>query len=428
MTDSDVSTSAADRLFPALHPRPGRGWVNDPNGLAHIDGRWHVFFQWNPRAAHSERIHWGHLSSPDLLTWTNHPAALQPRDGRPDSFGCWTGCVVDDGGTPTAVYSGVVDGSGHSEVLLARSDRQLVDWQQQDRSVLPMPDPDRFSDSRDPFVLHHGGHRWAVLGGGHRDGDPAVLVYRVDDLTDWQPAGTLVDTSDPIAASVAGCNIWECPNLVPVDGRWVLILSLMGSNETVSNGVGASTGINAHENRVRYLVGDLEVTDDLQLRFRPQRGGLLDSGPAFYAPQAVVAGDRTMLWGWSWELREQAAADAAGWAGSLTLPRELALRDGQLVSRPAAELSALIGPALGVADRLITDHAFLIRFAGPGSLAVDGEPVLELDGPAEVWVDGSVVEAYPVSGTPFTTRGYPQAGWTVTGPADLFVLGEERTG
>lgn len=422
MTDSDVSSSvpdraATDRSFPRLHPRPDQGWLNDPNGLAHIDGRWHVFFQFNPAAAHSERIHWGHQSSPDLLTWTAHPSALGPRDGRPDSFGCWTGCVVDDGGTPTAVYSGVTDGSGHSAVLLARSDRQLVDWQQSDASVLPMPDPQRFTDSRDPFVLQHGGHRWAVLGGGHRDGDPAVLAYRVDDLTDWQSAGTLLDTSDPIAASVAGANIWECPNLVPVDGRWVLIVSLMGSN-----GVDASVGINTHVNKVRYLVGDLEGTEDLQLRFRPESGGLLDAGPAFYAPQAVVADDRTVLWGWSWELRDQAASEAAGWAGSLTLPRELELTDGRLVSRPAAELSALIGPALKHDGGPIGEHAFLIRFAGPGSLAVDGETLLELDEAADVWVDGSVVEAYPTSGTPFTTRGYPKDGWVVTGEAELFAL------
>lgn len=39
-----------DPAFPSLHGRPDAGWVNDPNGLAHVDGRYHVFFQHNPNA------------------------------------------------------------------------------------------------------------------------------------------------------------------------------------------------------------------------------------------------------------------------------------------------------------------------------------------------------------------------------------------
>ena len=38
------------------------------------------------------------------------------------------------------------------------------------------------------------------------------------------------------------------------------------------------------------------------LRFQPSSGGVLDEGPAFYAPQLMADGDRTLLWGWSWEL------------------------------------------------------------------------------------------------------------------------------
>jgi beta-fructofuranosidase len=44
--------------FPALHGRPGRGWVNDPNGLAVIDGRYHLLFQYNPDRSLHERIRW----------------------------------------------------------------------------------------------------------------------------------------------------------------------------------------------------------------------------------------------------------------------------------------------------------------------------------------------------------------------------------
>lgn len=409
--DAVTPPVAHDPAFPTLHPRPDVGWLNDPNGLCRIDGRWHVFFQWNPDSARSSRIRWGHLSSTDLVHWTTEPAALVPRDGEPDSFGCWTGCVTDDGGTPTAVYSGVVDDSGHSVVLLARGDRELRDWQQDTEPVLAMPDPSRFSDARDPYVFHHGGHRWAVLGAGHRQGEPAALVYRVDDLTDWRSAGVLLDTADPVAASVAAAHVWECPNLFELDGRWVLIVSLMGP-------------LDEDCNKVRYLVGDLEILDpdgpdsEFQLRFRPTTGGLLDTGPACYAPQVLCTPERVLLWGWAWELRDQGEVDAAGWAGSLTLPRELELNGDRLVSRPVAELEAVLGAELPI-EASVTRHSFLIRFDGPGSLSADDEQVLVIDGPTDVWVDGSIVEAYPAGGIPHTTRGYPQTGWIVGGSASV---------
>jgi beta-fructofuranosidase len=48
-----------DAIFPGLHIRPARGWLNDPNGLCRIDGRYHVFFQYNPDAPVHGNIHSG---------------------------------------------------------------------------------------------------------------------------------------------------------------------------------------------------------------------------------------------------------------------------------------------------------------------------------------------------------------------------------
>lgn len=93
-----------DPAFPALHGRPAAGWVNDPNGCARVDGRFHVFFQHNPHAPVHHRIAWGHASSTDLLTWVQEPLALVPRPGEPDENGCWTGCLVLDAGVPTAAW------------------------------------------------------------------------------------------------------------------------------------------------------------------------------------------------------------------------------------------------------------------------------------------------------------------------------------
>ena len=40
---------------PSFHVSPPTGWLNDPNGPIHRDGRYHLFFQRNPRAPHGRR-------------------------------------------------------------------------------------------------------------------------------------------------------------------------------------------------------------------------------------------------------------------------------------------------------------------------------------------------------------------------------------
>ena len=118
----------------------------------------------------------------------------------------------------------------------------------------------------------------------------------------------------------------------------------------------------------------------------------------------------------------------AGWAGVLTFPRELYLRDGVLGVRPAAELTALRF------DRLVFQpgtnpwqaHAFELIATGRIALRLaDGDSdvfVASAEGtatePARILVDGSMVEIFQ-RGTSHTTRAYPTAdsSWVVDGAA-----------
>jgi len=176
--------------------------------------------------------------------------------------------------------------------------------------------------------------RWAVQGAGKANGGAAVVGYDYDDLHSWSYRGIVVDSDHAVAAAHAPAVVWECPQLVRVDGIWVLIVSPVLSHSPQASG------------RVAWLAGDLRA-DSGTLTFEPATGGLLDVGPAFYAPQALVVVDRVLLWGWCLEDgRTPEEADAAGWAGVLSFPRVLAMVDGALVSSPVPELD---GPPPGEA-------------------------------------------------------------------------------
>jgi beta-fructofuranosidase len=412
--------------FPRLHIRPRWGWVNDPNGLCRVDGTYHVFFQHNPYEPVHGHIHWGHVSSTDLLTWTEHPLALVPQPGTPYAAGCWSGCVTDDAGTPSAVLTAVPDHPWNAGVLLARSDRSLVGWTLDDHVVVGTPSLVGVEEVRDPFVFHVDGHRYVVQGAGARHGRGQLLLWSADDLEHWVDLGPLLTDDDPVAAVVAEANIWECPNLVRVpspDGSagsdcWVLLLSLWRWVDELHELAG-----------VRYLVGDLRP-EGPGLRFVASSGGVLDDGSAFYAPQVLRDGDRTLVWGWAWEVgRSENQVGDAGWAGVLTFPRELSVTDGVLGARPAAELQGLRSRALEVVPGVPLDAAaFELRSVGAARLRLveDGRELFGLDVggsgevPTTVLVDASVVELFR-GGATRTERAYPTARsrWYVDADADL---------
>ncbi len=409
--------SAADPTFPALHIRPERGWLNDPNGVCRIDGRYHVFFQFNPDSPRHDAIQWGHASSTDLLSWRSEPVALHPRPGELDAAGCWSGSVTDDHGVPTAVYSAVPDHAHNAQVVLARSDRRLLEWQQGTVAVVGPPTDPAISDVRDPFVFIAGGHRYAIQGAGHPEGRPQILAYGCDDLSAWTPLGALLTFDDPIAARTAPAQIWECPNLLQLGNRWLLIISLWQWSGTTHVLAG-----------VRYLIGDLHA-GPTRCSFVPTSGGAVDDGPTFYAPQVLALPDRALMWGWAWEQgRTEEQIDLAGWAGVLTFPRELSIVDDRLVTRPATELVGLRREQLSWSSKVgIGVVAFEIEASGPVSLVLVEEGredvVVRVDGVARIFVDGSLVEVF-TAGPPFTTRAYPSAdrSWTVRAePTDAVV-------
>ncbi|MFD5713636.1 glycoside hydrolase family 32 protein [Streptomyces pharetrae] len=435
-----------DPSAPRFRVRPPANWVNDPNGPFRWRGRYHLFYQHNPNAPVHADIHWGHVSSPDLARWEHHPVALTPTPGGPDEAGCWSGCTVDDAGVPTAVYTGVDrHHMGLGTICLARAadpgDPSLAEWRPLSAPVVSGPpaglDVVMF---RDPFVFRHAGRRWALVGAGHADGTPSILLYDCDDLSDWRFAGVLLDGNHPVAVDAFGDKAvgWECPQLLETPGgAWVLVVSLW-------DGDPSTTG---------YLTGRLVTHGEGELSFLPRTGGALDLGRDFYAPAVLQEPERALMWGWSWESREPAETRRAGWAGVLTAPRVVDVHaDGGLRVVPAPELDLLRAPepfvtAPGTGTRLPDAYDLTVTARAVTTVRLGDGLTLRLDpavgcltvrnaarnAPVEVrvpdgaelgvrvLVDGSLCEVFAGARATVTERVYRRPGdapeLTVTGAA-----------
>lgn len=398
--------TAATHTTYHLRPAAG-GWLNDPNGMTKVGEVWHVFFQHNPTGPWHESIAWGHAASRDLANWQHHPIAFAPAPGAPDEFGCWSGCFVPGHDRPAVAYSGVRDESFRSTVCLRHGSDDLVQWGEP-VVVADTPEADDIAVMRDPYVFELAGHRWAILGAGRRDGSSAVLLFNRDDETAWTYQGLFATDADPALSAADPADIWECPQLVRVDGRWVLILSLQ-YRRTLG--------------RVVAVVGDVELVDG-RPRFVAERLNVIDGGSHFYAPQVIAVDERPLLFGWVREGNQDPAL--TDHAGCLTLPRRLFLRDGVVTSavdpRAAGALIRGARPLSG-STSLAGLHAWL-AVDGPGVMLSHGEfGEVPVPSDAEIWVDGPVLELYPRGGVPSTWRS--DAGWRLTGPEGVRVAVSE---
>ncbi len=319
-----MPTSPADPHLPAVHLRPPRHWINDPNGLVFHDGHYHVFFQYNPYGPQHAHIHWGHVRSPDLIHWEALPVALAPTPGGDDADGCYSGNAVSVDGRLVAFYSANRTGRWWQPVTTAESHDDGHTWAKRPELLIPEP-PAGTTMYRDPYVWRQDG-RWRMLvGSALADGRGAAHLYESDDLEHWEYRGPFHTST---AASATGPVGWECPQYATFGDRGVLIVS----DWTPQGGPSHTTVHTGHERDGRFTPAAPPVP--------------LDHGPDFYAPALLKAPgpDRWLLWGWSWEARDDAWSHEAGWSGVLTLPREVTLTDdGTVVQRPARELLALRG-------------------------------------------------------------------------------------
>jgi beta-fructofuranosidase len=304
--------------------------VNDPNGLVFHDGAYHVFFQYNPRGVRHANMHWGHFRSPDLIHWELLPVALAPTPGGADADGVWSGNAVSVGDRMVAFYAARRDERWWQPVASAIS-TDGVRFEKSAELLVREPATDTVM-FRDPYVWRDGG-RWRMLvGAALADGRGAALQYVSEDLSRWQYVGPyLARAAEPLPDGRDTEAGWECvqyADLAP--GRGALVFSAWD-----------------HEGGAAHAA--VYLGEDRGTEFVPDGLAAFDHGPDCYAPALLRAPDgRWLVWAWIWEARDEPRvgapsswSDEVGWAGMLSLPRELTLTEDGLHQAPAREVDLL---------------------------------------------------------------------------------------
>lgn len=409
---------------PGFHFSPREKWMNDPNGLVHFDGVYHLFFQFYPGDIVWGPMHWGHATSRDLIHWQQQPIALYP-----DSLGyIFSGSAVVDStntsGLGAGPVGGIAGGSGtgpsgtrhhattrESARETARNEareaareaarapiplvaiftqhdtagehRHALDFQRQSLAysldkgvtwtkyagnpVLPNPG---IADFRDPNVSWYAkGKKW-VMALATKD---RITFYSSPDLKSW------IKESEFGADIGAHGGVWECPALFPLTLKvremerpyWVLL---------VSNNPGGPNGGSGTQYFVGQWDGHVFKPADTVTRW-------VDYGPDDYAGSVWNnTGHRRIFIGWmsNWDYANQLPTST--WRNAMTVPRNLSLGEARskvlLASEPVEELYRLTKRKVEL-RHLIVDSSMSLTGALKDTA---GRYIIEAEGPA----DGSV--------------------------------------
>jgi beta-fructofuranosidase len=440
---------AADPRRPQYHLLPAKNWMNDPNGPIYWNGKYHMFYQYNPDGAVWGNMHWGHAVSEDMVHWRHLPVALAPTAGSADAEGCFTGTAAVVDGHVAILYTGVRASSleeatikdGHpplreSQCLAFAGDAELTVWTKDAAPVIAAPPTGlQVNGFRDPSPWKQSDLWYLVTACGLPNQGGAVLLYRSRDLRSWEYMHILARrdrTGEAGFDSFDPWEVWECAEFFAIGDWHVLMFSTAG--------------------KVYWQSGKL---DKETMIFHRVQAGIMDYGSYYAAKTQLDKAGNRILWGWITEARPLDEYKAAGWAGVMSLPRTLSVaEDGRLRIGVADAVNTLraheqkLNP--GANEESIQQQIGQMRIeeccgeilcklrenAGPFELvlfgqderaawvtidynhshskqvAIDGRPLpgsLDLHGGLElhVYVDGSVLEIFVNGQIAWTKRFYP---------------------
>ena len=322
---------SADPYRLHYHLMPPVGLLNDPNGFVYYQGKYHIFFQWNPFETKHGRKYWGHYCSDDLVHWEALPIALAP-DEWYDKDGCYSGSAVVKDGKLLLFYTGNVKNSGgkrETYQCLAISEDGITFEKKGPIIYLPEGYTAHF---RDPKVFFKNGRWYMVIGAQTVNKQGEVVLYTSSDIENWTFCGALAGSSRNGLGDFG--YMWECPDLFTLNSRDILIMSPQGLE---ADGYKYNNLFQSG-----YLSGkvDYEKTSYDHGEFQE-----LDRGFDFYAPQTTEDPQgRRLLFAWMGNAEpaeSQQPTVKHKWIHALTLPRTLEFKDGKLFQQPVEELTRL---------------------------------------------------------------------------------------
>lgn len=317
---------------PLFHLSPRTGWMNDPNGFCYYNGAYHLFYQYHPYNTTWGPMHWGHAVSTDLLRWQYLPAALAP-DTPADGKGCFSGsAVTTPDGKLLLLYTGVQDApAGGTQQVQCVAIGDGTDFEKyQGNPVIDseaLPQGSSKVDFRDPKIWYEDGRYYCVVANLHETALGSALLFDSEDALHWQYKATLDASNGQYGL------MWECPDFFALNGLQVLLVSPQNLQACDAEEIVPGYGVLA-------LLGSYDKTTH---RFTREQVQFLDGGLDFYAPQTTPAPDgRRIMVAWmeNWEYCGNAPRPQK-WFGSMTLPRELCVKNGRLYQAPVRELAAL---------------------------------------------------------------------------------------
>ena len=318
------SRNISDAERPVYHLTAKTGWLNDPNGFSFYNGKYHLFYQYNPYSTRWDSMHWGHWTSTNLLHWNYEKAALAPDTDY--ETGCFSGSAITaKDGRHLLIYTAHNE-HGKGEELF-REETQCLAFGDGENYIKyennpimthkDMPEGADKGDFRDPKIWYENGKYYCVIAARLKNGLGAVLRYESEDALSWHYMDTLKANDGKWG------EMWECPDYFTLDGEKILSISVMNmkkTDECYRNG-----------NCVMAFVGDSEKAQPI------------DVGFDYYAPQSMETADgRRIVIGWMQAPESgNCIPDEQKWFGQMSFPREMRVRDGRIYQEPIKEIESL---------------------------------------------------------------------------------------
>jgi len=315
------------------------GLINDPNGFSQFNGKYHMFYQWNPLGTNHKNKTWAHSVSDDLLHWERMETALRP-DTWYSKDGVYSGSAIVDDEKLYLFYTGnVKDSEGNREsyqCLAVSSDGE--NFERWEPSIVNQPDG-YTRHIRDPKIWKKDGKFYAVIGIQSEDLEGKAVLYSSENIKDWKFEG-----------EIAGANhgkikdfgfMWECPDYFQLkDEKTGEIKDLLVFSP---QGLEPEGDLYNNKYQTGYLFGKLDYE-------KPEFEILsdfveIDRGNDFYAPQSMEDDKgRRLIVGWMGIPEEEDFPTVKNeWLHCLTLPRELKVIDGKLYQVPIKEMESIRG-------------------------------------------------------------------------------------